>query len=151
MKTCFYQYRKGLFERLSLITYGGSAVPVYQYTPAGVGTPYIYIGDMNATPENDADRYSQTVTTEIHVVTSYQGDQASMNTADAIMDLVMQWIISKGVTVFDRDAAILMDDFEMTPNQMVSLSHVTEFDDINKQIRSVLTVSAIIDQKPDVS
>ena len=146
MKTCFYQYRKGLYEVLSALSYD-----VYQYPPADATTPYIYIGDMNATPENDADRYSQTVTTEIHVVTSFLGDQASSNDSDEIMDEVMQVLISKGVTVSDRAKAILMDDFEMTPNQLESLSHRAEFDDLNKQVRAVLTVSAIIDQKPDVS
>ena len=146
MKSCFYQYRKGLYEALGLLGYS-----VYRHVPADVSPPYIYIGDMNASPTEDNTVYSQEVTTEIHVVTEYFGDQADYTDADQMSDEVMQLLISKGRTDFERASAIDMDDFEMTPNQLISLSEQFTFDDVNKEVRQIITMVALIDQKQDVS
>ena len=146
MKSCFYQYRKGLFEKLGTLGYN-----VYQHPPKNAVKPYILIGGMNAIPQVDNTVYSQEVTTEIHVVNEYFGDQASNNSADTIMNEVMQLLISMGRDAAERSAAIEMDDFEMTANQMESLSDEISFDDVHKEIRLMLTMSAIIDQKLDVS
>ena len=146
MKSCFYQYRKGLYEALGLLGYN-----VYQHPPKTAVKPYILIGEMSASPNGDNTVYSQEVTTEIHVVDEYFGDQASNNSADTMMDNVMQLLISMGRDEVERAAAIEMLDFEMTPNQLVTLSSETTFDDVYKEIRLILTMSAIIDQKLDVS
>ena len=146
MKSCFYQYRKGLYEKLGTLGYN-----VYQHPPKKAAKPYILIGGMNAIPNIDNTVYSQEVTTEIHVVNEYFGDQASNNSADTIMDEVMQLLVSMGRDAAERSAAIEMDDFEMTPNQMVSLSDDVAFDDVYKEIRLILNMTAIIDQKLDVS
>ena len=146
MKSCFYQYRKGLFEKLGTLGYN-----VYQHPPKNAVKPYILIGGMNAIPQVDNTVYSQEVTTEIHVVNEYFGDQASNNSADTIMNEVTQLLISMGRDAAERSAAIEMDDFEMTANQMESLSDEISFDDVHKEIRLMLTMSAIIDQKLDVS
>ena len=146
MKSCFYQYRKGLYEALGLLGYN-----VYQHPPKTAVKPYILIGEMSAIPNGDNTVYSQEVTTEIHVVDEYFGDQASNNSADTMMDNVMQLLISMGRDEVERAAAIEMLDFEMTPNQLVTLTDVVTFDDVYKEIRLILTMSAIIDQKLDVS
>ena len=146
MKSCFYQYRKGLYEALGLLGYN-----VYQHPPKTAVKPYILIGEMSASPNGDNTVYSQEVTTEIHVVNEYFGDQASNNSADTMMDNVMQLLISMGRDEVERAAAIEMLDFEMTPNQLVTLTDVVTFDDVYKEIRLILTMSAIIDQKLDVS
>ena len=146
MKSCFYQYRKGLFEKLGTLGYN-----VYQHPPKNAVKPYILIGGMNAVPQVDNTVYSQEVTTEIHVVNEYFGDQASNNSADTIMNEVMQLLISMGRDAAERSAAIEMDDFEMTPNQLVSLADEVTFDDVHKEVRLILNITAIIDQKLDVS
>lgn len=146
MKSCFYQYRKGLYEELGLLGYN-----VYQHPPKTAVKPYILIGGMSASPNGDNTVYSQEVTTEIHVVNEYFGDQASNNSADTIMDEVMELLISMGRDAAERSAAIEMDDFEMTANQMVNLADEVTFDDVYKEIRLILTMTAIIDQKEEVS
>ena len=146
MKSCFYQYRKGLYEALGLLAYD-----VYKYPPKKAAKPYILIEGMFATPFEDNTVYSQTVETIIHVVDEYFGDQATNNRADEIMDLVTGLLISKGRSEAERAAEIQMDDFEMTANQMVSMSDDVSFDDVHKEIRIILTMSAVIDQKLDVS
>ena len=146
MRSCFYQYRKGLFEALSTIVYNGAAVPVYQYPPMNVAAPYILIADMDAFPLEDKTVFSQQVTTEIHVVTEFVGDFGGSVTADAILDLVMDLLITKGVTVGDRAKLIDMDDFEQTTCVMQDQRYINEFDGQKKTVRSVLSINSIIDE-----
>jgi hypothetical protein len=148
MKNCFTPYRKGLYDKLGALTYNGVALNAHQFPPKVAAKPYIFIGDMNSVAgDEDADVYTQDLTVEIHSVTEYFGDQGSAIPADEIMDIVMQELLSKGVTQAERDKAIEMDDFWATPGIFVSLRQELDFDEVNRNIRTVLTFTTKIDQK----
>ena len=141
MKHCFYQLRKGIYERLNTLGYN-----VYQYPPKDVNPPYIMLADMSSAPgEEDADTYTQEVTIEIHVVVSYFGDQGSAIVVDEMTDDVIDALASKGITAADRAKAITMDDFIMTPGDHNSTSQQVNFDDVNREIRNVIQITALID------
>jgi len=148
MKDCFYQYRKGLYEALSTLIYEGSAISVVEYGEAEKATPFIEILNMNSSLERDDDVFMQAVTTDIMVVTSHQGDpgQFGSKQSDDIMNLIMEKLITKGVTVSDRAAHIVMDDFEDAGCYFVALNYQSEFDGIKTTIRKILTVQTMIDE-----
>jgi len=148
MKDCFYQYRKGLYEVLSTITYGGSAVPVMEYAPAEQATPYIQIMGMSSTLVRDDDVFSQEVVTDIQVVTSYKGDPGEFGSlqSDTIMNSVMELLITRGVTVEDRAAHILMDDFIDFGCWFQALNYQNYFDGNKIYIIKVLTIRTMIDE-----
>ena len=141
MKHCFYQLRKGIYERIKGLGYN-----VYQYPPQDVKPPYVMLADMSSAPgEEDADAYTQEVTTDIHVVVSYFGDQGSAIVVDEMTDDVISALVSKGVTQAERDKAITMDDFVMTPGDHNSTTQQVNFDDVNREIRNVIQITAQID------
>src|SRR6056297_3564181 len=149
MKDCFYQYRKGLYEALNgNVIYGGSAVPVMEYAGWEQETPFIQILNMSSTPEDDDTTHSQIVTTDIHVVTSHQGeiDDFGSKQSDTIMNDVMELLISMGVTAADRALNIDMDDFEDMGCSLVSLTYQSSYDDSKLIITKVLTISTMIDE-----
>ena len=74
MKDCFYQYRKGLYEKLITLTYQGQAIPVLEYAPEGNETPYIQILNLSSSFERDDTKECQILTVDIMVVTSHPGE-----------------------------------------------------------------------------
>lgn len=108
MKNCFYQYRKGLYDLINgNVTYSSTVVPVYEFAPSTIDTPYIIIGNMNSDRAEDDDYYSQTVTTDLIVVTSYKGDIGKFGSKQAneiigqIMGLLIDRADGKVVTMTD--------------------------------------------------
>jgi len=148
MKDCFYQYRKGLYTVLSTLTYEGNAIPVMEYVQAEEETPYIQILNMNSGLERDDDVFMQAVTTDIMVVTSHPGDpgQFGSKKSDDIMNLIMEKLITKGVTVSDRAAHITMDDFTDNGCEFAGLNYQSEFDGKKTTIRKILTIQTMIDE-----
>ena len=148
MKDCFYQYRKGLYEVLSTLTYEGNAIPVMEYVQAEEETPYIQILNMSSALERDDDVFMQAVTTDIMVVTSHPGDpgQFGSKQSDDIMDSIMEKLITKGVTVSDRTVHIVMDDFTDAGCYFVALNYQPEFDGKKTTIRKILTIQTMIDE-----
>ncbi len=144
MKSCFYQYRKGLYERLSTVTHNGESIPVWQYPPKDVEMPFILIGDMNALPVgvDDKDAFMQELSVEIHVV----NEGATTLTVDEIMNDIMDKLITMGVTTVDRDKFIEMDGFENSSCLLQSQTHITEFEGDRIIVRNVLVINAIIDE-----
>lgn len=148
MKDCFYQYRKGLYQKLQGITYKGVTVPVFEFAKADQKTPFIQILGMNSTYERDDDKFLQSVTTDIMVVTSQPGDPGDFGSmqSDEIMNEVMERLITKGVTKSDRAAHIKMDDFIDNGCFFVNLSYDNEFDGANTYIRKILTINTLIEE-----
>jgi len=146
MKDCFYQYRKGLFEVLSALTYGGVVIPVKEYTAADQETPYIQILNMSSSMIRDDCKFNQQVTTDIMVTTSNMGDPGDYGSkaSDTIMNSVMQLLITKGVTVADRAAHISMTDFTDNGCYFVALNYQPEFDGSKMIVRKILTITTDI-------
>lgn len=149
MKDCFYQYRKGLYEALSTLTYGGSAIPVMEYAPEGNDTPYIQILNMSSTLEDDQTTFMQMLTVDIMVVTAHAGEPGEFGSkqADDIMTEVMQLLITRGVTPADIARHITMTDFTDAGCHFVSLNYFPEFDGAKTTIRKILTIQTAIDEK----
>lgn len=149
MKDCFYQYRKGLYEALSTLTYGGSLIPVMEYAPEGNETPYIQILNMSSTLESDQTTFMQLLTVDIMVVTSHQGEPGEFGSkqSDDIMTLIMQKLITKGVTPADIAKHITMTDFVDAGCYFVALNYHPEFDGAKTTIRKILTIQTGIDEK----
>jgi len=148
MKDCFYQYRKALYEALSALTYDGELIPVMEFAGDQQTTPYIQILGMNSSFERDDDKFTQTVITDIQVVTSHEGDPDEFGSkqSDDIMNDIMELLITKGVTVPDRAKFMTMDDFTDNGCYFSNL-HYTPFYDGNKLfIIKILTISTMIDQ-----
>ena len=148
MKDCFYEYRKGLYEALTSIHYESQPLVVREYVDSEMGTPYVQILNMSSTFERDDDTFLQVVTTDIMVVTSHEGDpgQFGSKQSDDIMTKIMQKLITKGVTVQDRAAHIVMTDFTDNGCYFVSLNYLPDFDGKRTTIRKVLTISTHIDE-----
>lgn len=149
MKDCFYQYRKGLYEALSSIHYEGEAITVKEYAGTEDPTPYVLMLNMSSTYDRDDDTFIQSVTTDIMVVTSHEGDPSQFGSkqSDDIMTKIMQKLITKGVTAPDRSAHIIMTDFIDSGCYFVSLNYQPDFDGLKTTIRKVLTIQTIIDEK----
>ena len=148
MKDCFYEYRKGLYESLTSIHYQSQPLVVKEYVDSEMETPYVQILNMSSTFERDDDTFLQVVTTDIMVVTSHEGDpgQFGSKQSDDIMTKIMQKLITKGVTVQDRAAHIVMTDFTDNGCYFVSLNYLPDFDEKRTTIRKVLTISTHIDE-----
>jgi hypothetical protein len=149
MKDCFYQYRKGLYEALNgNVSYDGSDVPVMEFAGDNQATPYIQILNMNSTSEDDDDRFSQLVTTDIQVVTSHEGDPGNFGSkkSDDIMNDIMELLITKGVTASDRAVHIDMDDFEDAGCYFVSLNYGNYYDGNKLLVIKILTITTMIDE-----
>jgi len=146
MKDCFYQYRKGLYEALSALSYGGQNLTVMEYAPEGNDTPYVQILNMSATPEGDATNFQMNVTVDIMVVTSHQGEPGEFGSkqSDDIMTIIMQRLITKGVTPGDVADNIVMTDFEDNGCYLVALNYAPEFDGAKTTIRKILTIQTMI-------
>ena len=146
MKDCFYQYRKGLYEVLSALTYRGVVIPVKEYTAADQETPYIQILNMSSSLIRDDCKFNQQVTTDIMVTTSNLGDPGDYGSkaSDTIMNSVMELLITKGVTVTDRAANISMDDFTDNGCYFVELNYQPEFDGSKMIVRKILTITTDI-------
>ena len=149
MKDCFYQYRKGLYEALKVLTYQGSLIPVMEFAKADEETPFIEILNMSSVLERDDDTFMQMVTVDIMVVTSFIGDPGDYGSkeSDDIMNLIMGKLITKGVTVADRAKNIEMDDFTDAGCWFVALNYQPEWDGIKTTIRKILTITTAIDEK----
>jgi len=143
MKDCFYQYRKGLHEVLSTLGY-----PVMEYAKADEETPFIQIFNMSSIYERDDDTFMQMVTVDIMVVTSFIGEPGDYGSkeSDDIMNLVMELLITKGVTMADRAKNIEMDDFKDAGCYFVALNYQPEYDGIKTTIRKILTITTAIDE-----
>ena len=143
MKDCFYQYRKGLYEVLSTLGY-----PVMEYAKAEEETPFIEILNMGSLYERDDDVFLQMVTTDIMVVTSFIGEPGDFGSkeSDDIMNLVMELLITKGVTPVDRAKNITMDGFTDAGCWFVALNYHPEYDGIKTTIRKILTITTAIDE-----
>ena len=146
MRSCFYPYRRALFTALSTITYGGVAVPVYQFPPMDAATPYILLADMDSFPLDDKDVFTQQVTTEIHVVTEFTGDYGGSIMADTILDSIMNLLITKGVTTPDRAKLLTISGFIQSTCTMQDQRYINEFDGKKKTVRAVLLINSIIDE-----
>jgi hypothetical protein len=144
MKSCFYQYRKGIYDKLSGLTYDGDEIPVYQYPPPEAEKPYILIGEMDAMPLEDKDLFSQEVTTELHAVTE-SGVYGSSIEADGIINEVMQTLIAKGTT--DRSKFVSMDDFTQTTCALQGQRYANNWDGEKLIIRNIVTINAKIDEQ----
>lgn len=148
MKDCFYQYRKGLYDALSTLKYKGQNLPVMEFARKSEDTPYIQILNMSSSLERDDDTFMQMLTVDIMVVTSYAGDPADYGSkeSDDIMTLIMQKLITKGVTGADRAQHITMTDFTDAGCFFVSLNYQPEFDGAITTIRKILTIQTAIDE-----
>ena len=148
MKDCFYEYRKGLYEALSTLKYKGVSMTVKEFAATEDPTPYIIIFNMNSTFERDDDKDSQTVTTDIMVVTSHEGDpsQYGSKESDDIMTMVMQKLITKGVTAPDRAAHIVMTNFTDMGCFFVNLNYQPVYDGLKTTIQKILTIQTMIDE-----
>lgn len=148
MKDCFFQYRKGLYNVLSTLTYQGEAIDVVEFAEAEQGTPYIQILNMSASYERDDDDFMQQVTTDIMAVTSHVGDAGKFGSkeSDDIMNLIMELLITKGVTPSDRAKHITMTGFEDCGCFFLALNYQPEFDGVKTTIRKILTIQTNIDE-----
>jgi len=146
MKDCFFQYRKGLYEALSTLTYHGNAIPVVEYAPDDYETPYIQILNMSATLEDDMTKFTQTLTTDIMVVTSHVGSPEKFGSyqSDAIMDDITELLITQGRTVSERAKHITMTDFSDAGCLFVSMNYQPVFDGSKIMIYKVLTIQTMI-------
>lgn len=148
MKDCFYQYRKGLYEVLSTLSYGGEGLTVVEYAKAEQETPFVEILNMSAAFERDDDNFMQMVTVDIMVVTSFVGEPGDFGSkqSDDIMTLIMELLITKGVTPADRAKNITMTDFTDAGCWFVSLNYMPEYDGAKTTIRKILTITTAIDE-----
>lgn len=149
MKDCFYQYRKGLYEALNgNVSYDGDDVTVMEFAGHDQVTPYIELLGMSATPETDYTTESQIVITDIRIVTSHQGeiDDFGSKQSDAIMNDVMELLITQGVTVADRAKHITMDDFIDNGCWFESLTYDNTYDGNILRIEKILTIRTMIDE-----
>ena len=151
MKDCFFQYRKGLYEKLRIISFRGERVPVMEFAPDEQETPFIQIMNMKSDYERDDDTFSQWVTTEIESVTSHKGppDDFGSKLADDLTTIIMQRLISKGVSEADRAKAVEMDDFIDNGAHFVGLRYDNTFDGATTYIRKILTITTLIDEITD--
>ena len=148
MKDCFYQYRKGLYEVLSTLSYEGTNLPVMEYAKADEETPFIEMLNMSSIFERDDDTFMQMVTVDIMVVTSFIGEPGDYGSkeSDDIMNLIMELLITKGVTVAERAKNITMDGFKDAGCYFVALNYQPEYDGIKTTIRKILTITTAIDE-----
>jgi len=149
MKDCFFQYRKGLYDVLSTLTYQGQPIPVMEFAPKGNEEPYIQIMNMSSTFERDDDKFSQTLSVDIMVVTMHSGEPGEFGSkqTDDIMTNVMQLLITKGVTPADRAKHIVMTDFMDAGCYLLALNYQPDFDGAKTTIRKILTIQTMIDEK----
>jgi len=149
MKDCFYQYRKGLYDKLRIINFRAQPVPVMEFAPDEQETPFIQILNMSSRYERDDDVFSQWVTTEIMAVTSHPGppDDFGSKLVDDLTTIVMQRLISKGVTAADRLKAVSMADFIDNGAHFAGLRYDNTFDGAVTWIRKILTIETLIDEK----
>jgi hypothetical protein len=149
MKDCFYEYRAGLVAAIRAQKYNGVNLDVCEYAEAERSTPYVQVLNMASTFERDDDKDSQTVTTDIMVTTRHAGDpgQFGSKQSDDIMTIIMQRLITKGVTNADRAKHISMTNFVDNGCYFVALNYQPEYDGANTTIRKLLTISALIDEK----
>lgn len=144
MKNCFYQYRKGLYDLLNgNVTHAGSEVPVYEFAPPAIDRPYLIIGNMNSDRAEDDDLYSQTISTDIIVVTSYKGDigRFGSKTANDIIDQVMSLLIDRQ----DGKAATMVD-FRDNGAWFNTLRSEAFFDGSTAVIVIYLNIGTVIDE-----
>jgi hypothetical protein len=148
MKDCFYEYRKGLVSALRALTYNGTNLVVCEYAEAEKETPYVQVLNMSSTYERDDDVFVQVVTTDIMVTTSHIGDPGNFGSkqSDDIMTIIMQRLITKGVTTADRAKHISMTGFTDNGCYFVSLNYQPEYDGTKTTIRKLLTISTLIDE-----
>jgi len=120
-----------------------------EYAKADEETPFIEMLNMSSVFERDDDASMQMVTVDIMVVTSFIGDPGDFGSkqSDDIMNLVMELLITKGVTHADRAANITMDDFTDAGCWFVALNYQPEYDGIKTTIRKILTITTAIDEK----
>jgi hypothetical protein len=149
MKDCFYQYRKGLYDKLRIVKFRGIPVPVMEFAPNEQETPFIQILNMRSEYERDDDNFSQWVMTEIMSVTSHAGppDDFGSKLADDLTTIVMQKLISKGVTSSDRAKAVTMTDFIDNGAHFEGLRYDNSFDGAVTWVRKILTIRTLIDEK----
>lgn len=148
MKDCFYEYRKGLYAALSTLKYQGLPISVKEYAGTEDPTPYILILNMSSSYERDDDTFTQALTTDIMVVTSHDGDPSQFGSkqSDDIMTLIMQKLITKGVSVTDRAAHITMTGFTDAGCYFVALNYQPFYDGLKTIIQKVLTIQTMIDE-----
>jgi len=127
-------------------TYNDVELDVYEYPPGDATEPYILITNMMSTPQYDDDAFSQEVTTDIHIVTSYQTDKGGGRDSDLMMNDLMELLINMGVTPAERRGVILMDDFVDNGCFFVSLSYESYYDGAYKYIRKILSIKTTIDE-----
>lgn len=149
MKDCFYQYRKGLYEALISIKYKGTALEVMEFTKKSNSPPYVQMLNFSSSPSGDDDKFSQYLTCDIMVVTQFSGEPGDFGSkeSDDIMNLIMQELITMGVTASDRAKHITMDDFIDAGCYFIALNYVPEFDGAITTIRKILTIQTMIDEK----
>jgi len=149
MKDCFYQYRKGLYDKLRVIKFRGVPVPVMEFAPDEQETPYVQILNMRSEYQRDDDVFSQTVYTDIQVTTSHAGppDDFGSKLADDLMTIIMQRLISKGVTTAGRAKSVTMRDFIDNGAHFEGLRYDNSFDGAVTWIRKILTIWTDIDEK----
>ena len=149
MKHCFFEYPKGLYEALTAIHYESQPLVVKEYADAEDQPPYVQILNMSSTFERDDDTFSQNVYTDIMVTTSHIGSpgQFGSKQSNDIMNLIMQKLITKGVTVDDRAAHIVMTNFTDNGCYFAGLSYINNYDGHKITVMEVLTISTHIDEK----
>jgi len=148
MKDCFFQYRKGLYEALSTLTYEGDAIEVLEYAPNDYETPYIQILNMSSTLNDDQSTFMQMLSVDIMVVTSHVGSPEKFGSkqSDDIMTSIMELLITRGVTPADVAKHITMDDFTDGGCYFVALNYFPDFDGVKTTVRKVLTIQTGIDE-----
>jgi len=119
-----------------------------EYAKADEETPFIEMLNMSSIFERDDDTFMQMVTVDIMVVTSFIGEPGDFGSkeSDDIMNLIMELLITKGVTVADRAKNITMDGFKDAGCYFVALNYQPEYDGIKTTIRKILTITTAIDE-----
>jgi hypothetical protein len=82
-------------------------------------------------------------------VTSHAGppDDFGSKLADDLSTIIMQKLISKGVTTADRAKAVSMTDFIDNGAHFAGLRYDNSFDGAITWIRKILTITTLIDEK----
>tara|TARA_R100001163_G_C5044024_1_gene181597 strand:+ start:548 stop:982 length:435 start_codon:yes stop_codon:yes gene_type:complete len=143
MKEPAHFVRRGLYNVLNNnITYGGSAVPVYNTVPNNSTYPYIIIYSTSTNQiEDNISNYIADVSTRIEVVTRFADSDGGQLQANQIINSISQLVILKSGLM-----NLNSDGFNVYSQINEGITYLTEDAADHTYYRGIITLSVKLEQ-----
>jgi hypothetical protein len=139
MKEAIHYIRKAIIARLSnAITAGGVTVPVYNRVPYNTSEPFIKVYSVTSSEDSrNQSSYITECTTNIEVITAFDGDAGGELQVNEIVNNVLELIRTRSDGYYDLSG----DGFKVITCVLNSTTYTEEDSEDRTYFRAILEVS----------